>query len=129
MLIRYQNNSVSFFIKKILIIDDELDLCSLLKKVLTPENYTVDCAYSLSEANNKLGDHPNVILLDYNLPDGTGLEYLQMHPVQFMGTIVIMITADANPILESKARQQGVDAFITKPFSVRGIKELIRQSV
>lgn len=128
-MIRYQNNSVSFLIKKILIIDDELDLCSLLKKALTPENYTVDCAYNLSEANNKLGDHPNVILLDYNLPDGTGLEYLQMHPVQFMGTVVIMITADANPSLEWKARQQGVDAFIMKPFSVRGIKELIRQSV
>jgi DNA-binding response OmpR family regulator len=111
-----------------LIIDDESDLCSLLKKALMPDNYAVDCAYSLSEADNKLRDHPNIILLDNNLPDGTGLEYLQMHPVQFMGTVVILITADANPVLELKDRQEGVDAFIIKPFSVRSIKELLRQS-
>ena len=111
-----------------MIIDDEFDLCSLLKKALTLENYAVECAYSLSEADNKLKDHPNIILLDNNLPDGTGLEYLQMHPVQFMKTVVIMITADANPVLERKAREEGVAVFVKKPFSVKSIKELLRQS-
>jgi len=88
----------------------------------------VDCAYSLSEAEDKLQDHPQIILLDNNLPDGSGLEYLQMHPVQFMGTQVIMISADVSLTLERKAKQEGVDAFITKPFSLRSIKDLIRQS-
>ena len=115
-------------IKKILIIDDELDLCAVLKKALSYENYTVDCAYSLSEADSKLKDRPSVILLDNNMPDGTGLEYLQMHPVEFMGTIVIMITADANPGLEMKARQEGVEIFIKKPFSVSNLKEVLRHS-
>jgi DNA-binding NtrC family response regulator len=128
MLIRYQNHNVSPFIKKILIIDDETDLCSLLKRVLTHDNFTVDCAYSLSEADNKMQEHPHIVLLDNNLPDGTGLEYLQMHPVQFMGTIVIMISADASPSLERKAMQEGVYIFINKPFSVRGIREVIRQT-
>lgn len=126
--IRYQKHSVSFLIKKILIIDDELDLCAVLIKALGRENYTVDCAFSLSEVEDKLRDHPQVILLDNNMPDGTGLEYLQMHPVEFMGTTVIMITADVNPLLEMKARQEGVDIFINKPFSVSSLKEVLRQS-
>jgi len=127
-VIRYQNNSVSHYIKKILIIDDEFDLCAVLKKALGRDNYSVECAYSLSEADNKLKDHPQVVLLDNNMPDGTGLEYLQMHPVEFMGSMVIMITADANPALEKKARQEGVDVFIRKPFSVGRIREALRQS-
>jgi DNA-binding response OmpR family regulator len=88
----------------------------------------VDCAYSLSEAQMKLKDNPNVILLDNNMPDGTGLEYLQMHPVEFMGSKVIMMTADPNPMLEMKARQEGVDTIIKKPFSVSNLKELIKRS-
>ena len=88
----------------------------------------MDCAYSLSEADSKLNDSPSVILLDNNMPDGTGLEYLQMHPLQFMGTYVIMITADINPTLEKKATLEGVDAFINKPFTIHSIRELIRQS-
>jgi DNA-binding response OmpR family regulator len=81
-------------IKKILIIDDELDLCAVLKKVLGRENYTVDCAYSLSEVEGKLKDSPNVICWTTICPDEQGIEYLQMHPTEFVGTIVIMITAD-----------------------------------
>ena len=62
------------------------------------------------------------------MPDGTGLEYLQMHPVEFMGSRIIMITADTNPVLEMKARKEGVDIFIVKPFSVSSLKEALRQS-
>jgi DNA-binding NtrC family response regulator len=81
----------------------------------------------LSEAENKLREDPQVILLDNNMPDGTGLEYIQMHPVDFIGRKVIMMTADPNPVLEIKARQEGINTFIKKPFSFSNLKELIRQ--
>jgi DNA-binding response OmpR family regulator len=113
--------------KTILIIDDEPDLCALLKAALIGENYIVECAFSLSEAERKLNSHFKVVLLDNNLPDGTGLEYIQTHPVQFQESFVIMISADSNPVLEMKAKQEGVDAFIHKPFSVRSVKELIKR--
>ncbi len=113
--------------KTILIIDDEPDLCGLLKLALSLEDFQVECASSLSEADEKLNGHPRVVLLDNNLPDGTGLEYIQMHPVKFMESYVIMISADPNPSLQQKAKQEGVDQFINKPFSVRNLRELIRQ--
>jgi DNA-binding response OmpR family regulator len=112
--------------KTILIIDDEQDLCALLKKALSKEDYRVDCAFSLMEADIKLQTHPEIVLLDNNLPDGTGISYLHGHPEDFRKTCVIMISADSSLSLELNAKQVGVRAIIHKPFSVSLVRELIR---
>lgn len=67
--------------KSVLVIDDENDLCDLISMVLHKEGFLVSCAHSLAEATKMLPGHPDIVLLDNNLPDGTGLAYLQMHPV------------------------------------------------
>jgi two-component system, OmpR family, response regulator len=113
--------------KTILIIDDERDLCALIKKALTREGHRVDCVGSLAEAAIKLLEHPQVVLLDNNLPDGWGIDYFRNHADQFMESFVIMISADPSPALEFKAMKEGFDAFIPKPFSVGALKELIRR--
>lgn len=111
--------------KTILIIDDETDLCDLLKMALSRYDFKVDCAFNLSEAEEKLKKHPKIILLDNSLPDGTGLDYLRMHRIEFIESYVIMISADANPLLEQTAIYEGIDAFIQKPFSLRAVKQII----
>jgi DNA-binding response OmpR family regulator len=59
--------------RSILIIDDEVDLCTVISSYLGRRNYRVDCAHSLAEGMNKLDTiHPDVLLLDNNLPDGLG---------------------------------------------------------
>ena len=65
--------------KRILIIDDERDLGDLIKNVLIKEGYLVDNAFSLEEAGEKLKFHPEVILLDNNLPDGSALQNVKDH--------------------------------------------------
>src|ERR1700733_14888930 len=112
--------------KTILIIDDEYDLCSLLKMALVSDDYHVDCAFNLSEAENMLKEHPSVIFLDNNLPDGTGLEYVKRYTAEFREIYVIMISADPSPALEQKAKKEGVHAFIRKPFSLRHLRQLIK---
>ena len=112
--------------KKVLVIDDERDLCELIKIVLTRENYSVDCAASLAEGSLKLGEHPAIVLLDNNLPDGTGLEYLQMHPKEFKDSLVIIITADVSPVVEQDARSGATTLFLQKPFSIKMMKEMIK---
>jgi two-component system response regulator PilR (NtrC family) len=112
--------------KTILIIDDESDLCSLLKMALVRDDYHVECAYSLLEAEKKLKDHPSVVVLDNNLPDGTGLEYVRRHPVEFKEVYVIMISADPSPALEQNAKSEGIDVFIHKPFSLRLVRQIIK---
>lgn len=112
--------------KKILVIDDEKDFCELMKDILLRENYIVDCAYTLEEAEGKLREHPQIILLDNNLPDGSGLDYLQMHPVPFMNSTVIVITADPTESVKEKAQREGTTAFLSKPFSVKTIRDMVR---
>jgi DNA-binding NtrC family response regulator len=113
--------------KKILVIDDEEDFCELIKNILSRENFLVDCAFTLEEAEGKLRDHPQIILLDINLPDGSGLDYLQMHPAPFMYSSVIVITADPTESVKEKAAQEGTVAFLSKPFSVQTIRDMVRQ--
>ena len=61
--------------KKVLIIDDEVDFCLLLKAYLTRHDFEVNYAYTLSEGIEQAKKiSPDIIFLDNNLPDGLGWE-------------------------------------------------------
>ena len=61
--------------KKVLIIDDEVDLCLLLKTYLKRRNYEVYYSHTLKEGLNQFKlVHPDILFLDNNLPDGIGWE-------------------------------------------------------
>jgi two-component system OmpR family response regulator len=59
--------------RKVLIVDDEIDLCMLMKGYLGKMNYDVYTAHTLTDGFDKLNTiQPDVLFLDNNLPDGTG---------------------------------------------------------
>jgi len=63
--------------KKVLIIDDEVDLCLLMKAYFLRKNYEVYIAHTLSDGLNRLGQIiPDYLFIDYNLPDGLGWDKL-----------------------------------------------------
>jgi DNA-binding NtrC family response regulator len=71
--------------KKILIIDDEVDLCLLMKSYFLRKNYEVFIAYTLNDGMKRLAEtEPDYLFIDYNLPDGLGWDKLpemyKMHP-------------------------------------------------
>jgi DNA-binding response OmpR family regulator len=115
--------------KSVLVVEDETDLCEFIAIVLHKEGFIVDCAFSLAEAAQKLHRHPDIVLLDNQLPDGTGLEYLQMHPADFMDSVIVMISSDTSQELQKGASFEGIEAFLPKPFSMYRMKETIRQSI
>jgi two-component system OmpR family response regulator len=62
--------------KKVLIIDDEVDLCLLLKTYLNRRNYEVYYSHTLKEGMNQFKQViPDILFLDNNLPDGVGWEH------------------------------------------------------
>ena len=114
--------------KRILIIDDERDLGDLIKNVLIKEGYLVDNAFSLEEAGEKLKFHPEVILLDNNLPDGSGLQYLKDHYDLFPLCSVIIITSDPQESFRLDPCWNGITAFLQKPFTMKSMRELINKA-
>jgi DNA-binding response OmpR family regulator len=61
--------------KKVLIIDDEVDLCLLLKTYLNRRNYEVYYSHTLKEGMSQFNlVRPDILFLDNNLPDGIGWE-------------------------------------------------------
>ncbi len=111
--------------KYVLVIDDERDLCEVISRALRKEGFEVDCAFNLEEAGPKLAAKPDIVILDNNLPDGSGIEYIQMHPGSFMQCYVILISADPSTSLQKKAAQEGIRAFLPKPFSIDKMKEIM----
>jgi FixJ family two-component response regulator len=50
-----------------------------------------------------------------------------MHPVPFMNSSVIVITADPEESIKEKAEREGTVAFLSKPFSVQTIREMVKR--
>ena len=114
---------------KILVIDDEKDLCFLFKKILTPEGYTVFTAgngYDGIKINQK--NDPDIILLDLKMPGIDGIETLRRIRKKDSGVIVIIITGygDAETIRE--AEDLNVYEYMSKPFNNETVLKTIKEA-
>lgn len=102
----------------ILIIEDDRALAEGLTRALSSEQIQAATCATLKEAD-KLFSHQtfDLIILDINLPDGSGFDYLKKIKADY-GCSVVMLTAND---LESdivSGLEQGADDYITKPFSL-----------
>src|SRR4051812_45180128 len=79
---------------KVLIIDDEIDICYLLSGILKQKKLKTSYVNSLSAAEVALrNDPPSLIFLDNHLPDGFGLDFIGYIKDNYPRTKIIMITA------------------------------------
>jgi len=102
---------------KILLVEDEVELARSIIKFLTEQEYLCEWAANFEDATEKIGLHLyDCILLDLNLPDGNGLNLLELLRTEKKEDGVIIISA--NNSLEDKIRglQIGADDYLTKPF-------------
>jgi len=113
-------------IKKVLVIDDESDLCALIKMVFMRENFHVYYALNLADAERKmLLHHHDIVFLDHNLPDGLGLDYFHEHPDAFDKCYTVLMTADSSPGISLQATKEGINEFLLKPFTIKIMKEIM----
>jgi len=111
---------------KVLIVDDEIDICYLLSSILKQKHISASYVNTLSDATIALkNDHPDMLFLDNHLPDGLGIEYIRYVKSTFPGVKIVMITAHDSITERNKALQDGADFFISKPFS----REIIYSTV
>lgn len=80
--------------RKILIIDDEIDLCILLREYFVRKKYEVTVAHTLNDGKVLLNkEHPNILFLDNNLPDGTGWGNAPFIAADYPGMYIVLISA------------------------------------
>jgi|SRR5690606_29108103 len=105
-------------IKQALIIDDETDICYLLKGLLRHKNIDADYVNSLEEGRQFLTRHnPDIIFIDNHLPDGYGIDHIRSLRSSNPDSKIVMITAHDTTTDRDQAYEAGVDVFIGKPFS------------
>jgi two-component system OmpR family response regulator len=103
---------------KILIIDDETDICFLLASMLKKKGFEVSFVNTLSDGLPQVSAiQPAVLFLDINLPDGSGLEFISKIKSLSLNTKIIMISAFDGLKERTTANERGADFFIGKPFN------------
>lgn len=101
---------------KALIIDDEVELCFLLSRILRNHGIEVSYVNSLSDAKSMLTFFtPSVIFLDNHLPDGLGIEFLRYLKGNYPDIKIFIITA--KEASRDQALQNGANDVIFKPFT------------
>ncbi|MFD2572930.1 response regulator [Spirosoma soli] len=109
--------------KRVLIVDDEADICLLLSGLLRRLGYQPTCAHFIEEGRQCLNTQQfDAVFLDLNLPDGLGFDLLPSIKGDQTETKVIMISAFDGQAERRRATEQGADYFIGKPFTRRSVE-------
>ena len=104
---------------RVLVVEDSESLRGTICEGLREYGYSVfeasngNQAYSLFEEVN-----PEVVILDYHLPEHDGAELLTAFKLPQSQAAVLVTTGDANPELAMKVTKMGADAFVRKPFKI-----------
>jgi DNA-binding response OmpR family regulator len=113
-------------IKKILIVDDEEDICYFLSRNLSKRGFAATVACTLADAERQLEiTRPHILLLDNHLPDGRGIDFISKINYKYPDLKIIMITAHDSLEDRSKAYSRGIKYFLSKPFSMATINQVI----
>lgn len=117
-------------IMKLLIIEDDLSLQELMTKALRTEGYVVENAMDCGSALDKLAGYTyDCILLDINLPDGSGFEVLEN--IKRSNTRLNVIIISARDSIDDKVAglELGADDYLAKPFHIAELTARIRSVV
>lgn len=118
---------------KILVVDDDTNICQLLSLYLVKEGYNVEMAHNGLDAISKIKSSMyNVVILDVMMPQMDGLETLR-EVRSFSNVPVVMLTARGEAMDKIIGLDLGADDYVTKPFEpqelISRIKAILRRSL
>jgi len=111
----------------VLIVEDDQGIQDMLKYSLEPEGYKLNQAYTVKEAWQMIESKSlDIVLLDWMLPDNSGIDLLHRIRKYYSALPVIMVTAKSEEEDRVLGLDVGADDYITKPFAVRELKSRIQ---
>lgn len=114
----------------LLVLDDEKSIRWVLEKTLSQSGYQVHLASDASEAHELLKKHPvRLALVDINLPDQDGLSFTKNVAEKYPNLMTIVMTGQGTMFNTIEAMKAGAFEFVTKPFDILQIEELVCQAL
>lgn len=114
---------------KIFMIEDDKSIIEALQDVFE-NKYDFDYAYNIETAYQKLNESVDLILLDIQLPDGNGLDFIKEYRLNYRTPIILLSVLSDEQII-ANGLDLGADDYMTKPFSVKvmlsRIKSVLRR--
>lgn len=103
--------------QKIMIVDDEIDILNMLDRYFRLNGYSVLTANSVAEAQKKLAQQPDLILLDINMPEMDGISFCR-NIRDYVSCTILFLTANTDDRNKISGFSAGGDDYIVKPFSI-----------
>lgn len=111
---------------KLLVVDDESIICHSFRKVFTSPEVEVLTAGTVAEGWRRVqDDRPDVIVIDLQLPDGSGLDLFEKVRAADQRRPVIFITAHGNSDTAIEAMKRGAFDYLTKPVDLEHMSQLL----
>ena len=116
--------------QKILVVDDELQICKSVEKILAKSDYQVTHACSAQEAIEKLAKESfSLLISDIVMPGKNGLELLKMVKKEWPLTKAVMMTAFASTDTAMKSIRLGALDYIPKPFTPQELRSTVDNAI
>jgi two-component system OmpR family response regulator len=114
-------------VTRILVIEDEGDICLLLELLLADRKKVIDHVHTLTDAREFIErEQPTLVLLDNRLPDGLGIDFIGYLKQEYPQIKIIMITG-VDGMAEDAVLATGADRFISKPFTQAQLQASVDQ--
>ena len=111
---------------RLLVVDDEVDICDFVKNFFKERNFDVFVAYNGSEALSIVEtSRPDIVLLDIVMPGIDGIETLKMIKKIDNEVKVIMVTAVEDTEKANEAKRYGAVEYITKPLLLEQLERTV----
>jgi len=117
----------------ILVVEDDKANAQLIEKILKKQKYSVDVATNVKEALEAIDNaYYHLIILDWNLPDGSGCEFLKETRDLLLDSQVMMLSSNSDIEYRVEALDAGADDYLCKPYAlvelIARVKSLLRRS-
>lgn len=108
-----------------LIVDDDGDSAEMMAALVATENFTVATANTLRDARRQIAlQQPDIVLLDLQLPDGSGME-LFTDPALLAQSEVVLITGHASLETSIQALRLGAADYLVKPVNIKQLQGIL----
>jgi len=115
---------------RILVVDDEVKVCSLLRMMLEEMGHevmvTIDAAAVVPLVDKRYYD---LVLLDINMPHLSGIEVIQRLRARNRLIKIIVVTAVDNAIARQYIEELGIDGYVVKPFKYDYLRRVLKEQI